>query len=166
MCAVCRHFFIPQSCCLFLLNRTQPSFGASPGCRPSPEIPLWARGGMIRRQARFLGKPVHAPTTQNTGTILWKGPERDEFSDAAHGINSSSTISADAEGLELAMQGGALHAYEFSGARDIARKTADLGDQVIALEHFPRQSSVRRTSPPGLIWLPRRRMANGKFRRQ
>jgi hypothetical protein len=60
--------------------------------------------------------------------------------------------------------GGAFHAYEFSGARDIARKTADLGDQVIALEHFPRQSSVR--SPPGLIWLPRRRMANGKSRRQ
>src|ERR1700676_5054253 len=50
----------------------------------------------------------------------------------------ASAISADAKGLELAMQGRALHAYEFSSTRDIARKTADLGDQVIALEHFPR----------------------------
>jgi hypothetical protein len=33
--------------------------------------------------------------------------------------------------------GGAFHAHEFSGARDIARKTADLCDQVIALETLP-----------------------------
>src|SRR5712672_3678323 len=46
--------------------------------------------------------------------------------------------SADAERLELAMQRRALHADEFRGARDIARKAADLGDQVIAFEHFAR----------------------------
>jgi predicted component of type VI protein secretion system len=37
---------------------------------------------MIRRQARFLGKPVRASTAQNTGTILRKSTERDEISQA------------------------------------------------------------------------------------
>src|ERR1700692_5085896 len=55
--------------------------------------------------------------------------------------------------------GGAFHAHEFSGARDIARKTADLGDQVIALEHFPARAvlvePLRRASYgcPGAEWL-------------
>jgi hypothetical protein len=37
---------------------------------------------MIRRQARFLGKPVRASSAQNTGAILRKSTERDEFSQA------------------------------------------------------------------------------------
>jgi hypothetical protein len=37
---------------------------------------------MIRRQARFLGKPVRASGAQNTGAILRKSTERDEFSQA------------------------------------------------------------------------------------
>src|SRR5260370_23090829 len=46
--------------------------------------------------------------------------------------------SADAEGLQLAMQRRALHADEFRCARDVAGETADLGDQVVAFENFPR----------------------------
>src|SRR5258708_13234454 len=46
--------------------------------------------------------------------------------------------SADAERLELAMQRRALHAHKFRSPRDIAGEAADLGDQVVALEHFPR----------------------------
>src|SRR5205823_7334008 len=45
---------------------------------------------------------------------------------------------AHAESLELAMQSGALHADKFGRARDIPREPADLGDKVIAFEHFPR----------------------------
>jgi pectin methylesterase-like acyl-CoA thioesterase len=48
----------------------------------SPEIPLRGHGGMIRRQARFLGKPVHAPAAPNRRAILRKTTERDEISQA------------------------------------------------------------------------------------
>src|SRR5258708_18321048 len=46
--------------------------------------------------------------------------------------------SADAERLELAMERRTLHADKFRGPRDIAGEAADLGDQVVALEHLPR----------------------------
>src|SRR5258708_38470256 len=46
--------------------------------------------------------------------------------------------SADAERLELAMERRTLHADKFRGPRDIAGEAADLGNQVVALEHFPR----------------------------
>src|SRR4051812_5239127 len=46
--------------------------------------------------------------------------------------------SADPECLELAMQRRTLHADKFRCTRDIAGKTADLGNQIVALEHFPR----------------------------
>ena len=44
----------------------------------------------------------------------------------------------DPERLQLPMQRRALHADEFGGARDVSGESADLGDQVVALEHFPR----------------------------
>jgi hypothetical protein len=37
---------------------------------------------MIRRQARFLGKPVHASGTENAVAFLRKTTERDEISQA------------------------------------------------------------------------------------
>jgi hypothetical protein len=37
---------------------------------------------MIRRQARFLGKPVHAPATPIRRAILRKFTERDDISQA------------------------------------------------------------------------------------
>src|SRR5690606_33906166 len=40
--------------------------------------------------------------------------------------------------LQLAVQGGPLHADEGRGARDIARKTVDLDAQILALEVFAR----------------------------
>src|SRR5689334_24571872 len=46
--------------------------------------------------------------------------------------------SADPQRLELAMQRRALHADEFRRPRDVAGETADLGDQVVALEHLAR----------------------------
>src|ERR1700681_2225442 len=49
-----------------------------------------------------------------------------------------SPASADAERLELAMQRRALHADEFSRPGDIPGEAADLRNQVVALEHFPR----------------------------
>jgi hypothetical protein len=48
----------------------------------SPEIPLRAHGGMIRRQARFLGKPVRTSTLGYTAAISGKNPESDEISQA------------------------------------------------------------------------------------
>ena len=36
------------------------------------------------------------------------------------------------------MQRRAFHADEFRCARDVAREAADLGDQIVALEHLPR----------------------------
>src|SRR2546421_385454 len=45
---------------------------------------------------------------------------------------------SDSERLELAMQGGALHADEFGGARDIAPEAVDLGAQIFTLEHLAR----------------------------
>jgi len=43
-----------------------------------------------------------------------------------------------AQRLQLAVQGRALHADEFRRPRDIAGEPADLGDQIIAFENFPR----------------------------
>jgi len=67
---------------------------------------------MIRRQARFLGKPVRTldmETRRNSPKSLksWQ-------------IYQEDTGSTDPEGLELAMQRGALHADEFRRARDVA----------------------------------------------
>src|SRR5437016_4820519 len=42
----------------------------------------------------------------------------------------------DTKGLEFAVQCGAFHADERRGARDVARKTADLNLQILALEGF------------------------------
>src|SRR6267378_2777328 len=70
--------------------------------------------------------------------VLYTSPTVKPRQDAAHrGFGTRSARSADTEGLELAMQRRALHADEFSRARDIAGEAADLGDQVVALEHFP-----------------------------
>src|SRR5450631_378318 len=104
---------------------------------------------MIRRQAWFLGKPVHALAT---GAIHRKNTEIDEiFQENAwnewvnavfNGRFSDSELStrdsADAECLELAMQGRTLHADKLRRARDITRESADLGDQIVAFEHLPR----------------------------
>src|SRR5712664_1211622 len=71
--------------------------------------------------------------------VLYNPPTVKPRQDAAHrGFGARSARSADTEGLELAMQRRALHADEFCRARDVAGKAADLGDQVVALEHFPR----------------------------
>src|SRR4051794_36460761 len=43
---------------------------------------------------------------------------------------------ADAQSLELSMQRRPFHANERCGARDVARKTADLNLQIFALEGF------------------------------
>jgi hypothetical protein len=48
----------------------------------TPEIPLRARGGLIRRQARFLGKPVRTPTARNTAAISGKSADSHEISQA------------------------------------------------------------------------------------
>src|SRR6516165_12569829 len=51
---------------------------------------------------------------------------------------SPDRASSDTKRLELAMERRALHADEFRGPRDIAGEAADLGDQVVALEHLAR----------------------------
>jgi hypothetical protein len=43
------------------MNRELPSSERLPAA-VNPEIPLRAFDGVIRRQARFLGKPVDVPT--------------------------------------------------------------------------------------------------------
>src|SRR6185312_8486321 len=47
-------------------------------------------------------------------------------------------VSTNPKRLELAVERRTLHADEFGGARNVAREPADLRDQVITLEHFPR----------------------------
>jgi hypothetical protein len=54
----------------------------------SPEIPLRGLGGTIRKQARFLGKPVRAAVPRNSRANLRKSTERDRYSQANAWIES------------------------------------------------------------------------------
>src|SRR3954464_765187 len=49
----------------------------------------------------------------------------------------STHVSTNPKRLELAVERRTFHANEFGGARNVAREPADLGDQVVPLEHFP-----------------------------
>src|SRR6266851_2656592 len=74
---------------------------------------------------------------RGTDTGSWKHTRPNASSGL--GADQSQPIgSTDPERLELAMQGRAFHADEFGRARDVAREAADLGNQIVALEHFPR----------------------------
>jgi hypothetical protein len=50
--------------------------------------PSGRRDGTIRRQARFLGKPVRAPLARNPGRNLRKSPETDQIPKQMHGMNA------------------------------------------------------------------------------
>ena len=75
---------------------------------------------MIRRQARFLGKPVRAPAAWKHGAIPGKSPERQALFLKQMHEYVDELGSADPKRLELAMQRRALHADEFRCARDVA----------------------------------------------
>jgi hypothetical protein len=42
------------------------------------------------------------------------------------------------------VEGGALHADEFGGLRDVAAEAVDLGDEIVALEDFARVTQRHR----------------------
>src|SRR6185312_14229479 len=74
----------------------------------------------------------------NNGPILRKSRETDAlFSKQMHGAGGPYRGSAHTKRLQLAMQRRTLHADEFGRSRDVAGETADLGDQIVALEHLP-----------------------------
>jgi hypothetical protein len=82
---------------------------------------------MIRRQARFLGKPVHRLDMETGPQFPENASKAGKFLKHLH-EHADDSGSTDAKRLELAMQRRALHAYELRRARDIAREAADLGN--------------------------------------
>jgi hypothetical protein len=70
---------------------------------------------MIRRQARFLGKPVRASAGPHPAANLTKGPPRGNILKQMHQINRQDLHLADAQGLELAVERRTLHPDEFRG---------------------------------------------------
>jgi hypothetical protein len=72
--------FLSRSLVGFFFIEPDSSLSERPRLPSSPDIPLRVRGGLIRRQARFLGKPVRASATPNTAAILGKRPENPQIS--------------------------------------------------------------------------------------
>src|SRR5262245_13898539 len=57
---------------------------------------------------------------------------------AIRALSAAAIAAEDAERFELSVERRALHADERRGARDIAAKARDLGQEIFALEHLAR----------------------------
>jgi hypothetical protein len=58
----------------------------------SPEIPLRASDRTIRRQARFLGKPVRAPAALNAGAFSRTGWKEANILKQMHGLHVAAPV--------------------------------------------------------------------------
>jgi hypothetical protein len=65
--------FLSRSLVGFFFIEPDSSLSERPRLPSSPDIPLRVRGGLIRRQARFLGKPVRASAPRTQAQFSEKG---------------------------------------------------------------------------------------------